>query len=257
MAKMILVFVLAVVSATAASGALFRKGTLSKGTVTEVVNQVSILSAEAETAKPAKTQDIVEAPNSVRTGAVSRAQLTAPDETITRVGANTVFSFTSASRSFDLKKGSLLFHSPKGKGGGTIKSGGASAAVLGTTLMVATTTDGGFKVIVLEGRGRVSLPNGRSIALKAGQMVFVLPQGGGASGVLDVHLKPLVAGSLLVNGFSSSLPSRKAIGKAIEKQERLIEKSVAKDTGQTADHIQGSAIVPLLEVIPTFKPPVS
>ena len=74
-----------------------------------------------------------------------------PDKTITRVGANTVFSFEGKDRSVNLESGSLLFHSPKGKGGGTIKSGGASAAVLGTTLIVSSVAGGGFKVVLLEG----------------------------------------------------------------------------------------------------------
>lgn len=237
-----ILFVLALSFPIALNGA-----PLTKSTFTEVINQVSILASTTQAAKRAKLRDVVEAPDSVRTGSRSRAELTAPDQTVTRVGANTVFSFTSTGRTYDLKKGSLLFQSPKGKGGGTIKSGGASAAVLGTTLMVAATPDGGFKVIMLEGRGKVVLPTGKSTTLKAGQMVFVLPDGQGFSGVIDIHLEKLVAGSFLVNGFSKPLPSLALIEKAIAKQNRLIARGDAVETGRTVDQVHSARVVPLID----------
>src|SRR5436305_3006192 len=127
---------------------------LTESKVTEVIKEVNLLPASTTTPAPAKLNDLVKAPDRVRTGAESRTELTAPDNTITRIGANTVFSFENQGRTLDLEQGSVLFHSPKGKGGGKIKSGGASAAVLGTTLIVASTVNGGFKVIVLEGRAQ-------------------------------------------------------------------------------------------------------
>src|SRR6267142_586229 len=166
---------------------------LRESKVTEIIKEVNLLPASAATAAPATLNAVVKAPDRVRTGAESRTELTAPDNTITRIGANTVFSFENQGRVLNLEQGSLLFHSPRGIGGGTIKSGGASAAVLGTTLMVSATPDSGFKVILLEGRGRVVLPNGRSAGLRAGQMVYVLPGEKGFSGVLEVNLAKLVA----------------------------------------------------------------
>jgi len=208
---------------------------LTESKVTEVIKEVNLLPASTTTPAPAKLNDLVKAPDRVRTGAESRTELTAPDNTITRIGANTVFSFENQGRTLNLEQGSLLFHSPKGKGGGTIKSGGASAAVLGTTLMVASTANGGFKVIVLEGRGRVTLPNGRSVTLRAGQMVYVLPAGGGTSQVVDINLGKLVAGSLLVTGFSRPLPSEVAINTAVEKQNYYLAHGRAVDTGISAE----------------------
>jgi hypothetical protein len=208
---------------------------LRESTVTEIIKDVNLLPATVRGAVPAKLNEIVKAPDRVRTGAESRTELTAPDNTITRIGANTVFSFENQGRVLNLESGSLLFHSPKGAGGGTIKSGGASAAVLGTTLMVAATANGGFKVIVLEGRGRVTLPNGRRVNLRAGQMAFVLPTGVGFGNVLDINLGKLVAGSLLVNGFSRPLPSQFLINGAVEKQNYYLARGRAVDTGISAD----------------------
>src|SRR5947207_10900829 len=211
-----------------------RSAPLTESTVTEIIKEVNLLPVNAAAASPAKLKDVVKAPDRVRTGAESRTELTAPDHTITRIGANTAFSFETKERVLNLEKGSLLFHSPKGAGGGTIKSGGASAAVLGTTLMVAATANGGFKVIVLDGQGRVTLPNGKRVNLNAGQMVFVLPVGGGFSDVLDINLAKLVAGSLLVKGFSHELPSLARINMTIQRQNYRLIVGRAVDTGMSA-----------------------
>ena len=209
--------------------------TISQSTVTEVVKDVNVIASSTKATAPAKVNETVKAPDLVRTGADSRAELTAPDQTITRIGANTVFSFEPAGRNLRLEQGSVLFHAPAGKGGGTIKTGGASAAVLGTTIIVVATPDGGFKLIVLEGKGKATLANGRSRSLKAGQMVFVLPVGKGFSPVLTINLGGLVAGSQLVNGFSHDLPSLGLIRAAVRKQNDDLAKGRAIDTGVSAN----------------------
>ena len=204
---------------------------LTESTFTEIVKEVNVVAAATKAAQPGAVNQVVKAPDLVRTGPASRAELTAPDQTITRVGANTVFSFEPVGRDINLEKGSVLFHSPAGKGGGSIRSGGAAAAVLGTTLIVSSTGTGGFKVILLEGKGTVTLPNGKSTTLKAGQLVFVLPGQTDFGPVLDINLKKLVDGSQLVNGFSHPLPSLPLIQTAVNKQYDEIAKGRMVDTG--------------------------
>ncbi|PYI84000.1 MAG: hypothetical protein DME26_13915 [Verrucomicrobia bacterium] len=208
---------------------------ITQSTFTEVIKDVNVVAGPTRTTNPAKVNEQFKAPDLVRTGAGSRAELTAPDQTITRIGANTVFAFEPAARNLRLEQGSVLFHAPAGKGGGTIKTGGASAAVLGTTIIVVATPDGGFKFIVLEGKGKATLPNGNSKTLKAGQMVFVLPGGRVFSPVLNINLDRLVAGSQLVNGFSRELPSLALIKAAIQKQSRDLAKGRLEDTGVSAN----------------------
>ncbi len=215
-----------------------RASPLIESTFTEITNDVSTVST-AGAAAPATVNEIVKAPDRVRTGPESRAELTAPDKTITRVGANTVFSFADNGRTLNLEQGNLLFHAPKGLGGGTIQSGGAAAAVLGTTLIVSATAPGGFKVILLEGTGTVTLPGGTSATLHAGQLVFVLP-GGTLSPVLDINLGKLVTGSQLVKGFPDELPSLPLILAAINQQNSQLASGSATDTGEPADHFAGS-----------------
>jgi hypothetical protein len=212
---------------------------LTESTFTEIIREANTLNP-AGNATAAKLNDVLKSPDRVRTGPESRAELTAADNTITRVGANTVFSFSDSGRTLNLEQGNLLFHSPKGNGGGTIKSGGVSAAVLGTTLIVSATVDGGFKVILLEGSGLVTLANGKTVKLKAGQLVFIAPGGTEFSSVMNINLKKLVAGSLLVNGFAHPLPSAPLIEDAVKKQNSLIASGAARETGGTAENGLGS-----------------
>jgi len=220
---------------------------LTESTYTEVIRDVNTLST-AGVAATAKLNDLLKAPDRVRTGPESRAELTATDNTITRVGANTVFSYADSGRTLNLEQGSVLFHAPNGKGGGVIKSGGASAAVLGTTLLVSATPAGGFKVILLEGKGKVTLANGKSVTLKGGQLVFVLAGGATFSTVFDINLGKLVAGSSLINGFTRPLPSLPLIQTVIKKQNSALGGAGSPNvldpsTYQTAAHspLRGSA----------------
>ena len=212
---------------------LLSKGAaLTESTFTEVVREVNVL---ADQTRAARLNDLFRAPDRAQTGVDSRAELTAPDKTITRIGSTTVFSFRQNGQEVLLDKGSILFNSPPGRGKRTIRTAGASAGVLGTTMAVAATADGGFKVILLEGRGLVTLPNGRSRTLRAGQMVYILPGQPDFGPVLDIDLATLVAGSTLVNGFSQPLPSAGKIQQAIADQRRLIARGGSVPTGIEAD----------------------
>jgi len=81
----------------------------------------------------------------------------------------------------------------------------------------------------------VTLPNGQSVQLKAGQLVFVLPGGKGLTTVLNINLAKLVAGSQLVNGFPDELSSLGLIQQAIQQQQAQITSGQAADTGVSAD----------------------
>jgi hypothetical protein len=203
---------------------------LKQSKFTQVINDVRVISTADSREKPAVVNAVFNMPDLVRTGISSRAELVAEDKTITRVGANTVFAFDPANRTIDLKRGSLLFHSPKGMGGGTIHTGSATASVLGTTLIVTTTPNGGFKVIDLEGHVAINYLNGLQQRLAPGQMTFVLP-GGNPSPVIVIRLDDLTKTSLLVQGFDQPLPSWPLILEQIAEQVKLIQSGGAQDTG--------------------------
>jgi hypothetical protein len=199
---------------------------------TQVINEVTVMEPQTKAVRAAQLKTDFVSPEILRTGPGSRAELTAMDQTLTRVGANTVFSFEPTGRNVDLQQGCLLFHSPKGKGGGTVKSAGASATVLGTTLIVSATANGGFKVIVLEGKAQVKLPGGARRNLVAGQLLFILPNAERFGPLLSINLGHLVKSSKLVQGFKADLPSLGKISEAVREQEHLVEVGEAEDTGQ-------------------------
>lgn len=204
---------------------------LKQSKVTQVVNDVQIISAASQQEKAASVNDIFTMPDILRTGPSSRAELVAADETVTRVGANTIFSFDPASRTINLKQGSLLFHSPHGKGGGTIHTGSATASVLGTTIIVTTTPSGGMKVLDLEGQVEVKFLNGLKQSLAPGQMTFVLPGGNQLAPIIVYRLDGVAKNSQLVSGFNNSLASMPLIQQQIEKQLNDIASGKLSDTG--------------------------
>src|SRR5580698_6745326 len=222
---------------------------LKQSKFTQVVNDVRVISTADNSDRPAVVNAIFTMPDLVRTGVASRAELVASDNTITRVGANTIFSFDPANRTIDLQQGSLLFHSPKGKGGGTIRTGSATASVLGTTIIVTTTHNGGFKVIDLEGHVAIKFLSGLRQDLNPGQMTFVLP-GGHPAPVITIRLDTLTRNSHLVQGFEQPLPSLPLIQQQVATQVKLIESGQAQDTGLLVGDEATSTSVQTVQVDP-------
>ncbi len=196
----------------------------------EVFEKVLIIDAATQRSRPATVNDVLKAPDQVSTGGNSRAELVAPDGTVTRVGANTVFGFAADKREVNLQKGSVLFHSPTGKGGGTVSTEQAQAAVMGTTLIVTATESGGFKLLVLEGKAKATLPTGNTVAVTAGQLTVVTPGRRDFSPVLNFRLKDQVAGSSLMKGFSAPVASEAKVMDSVTRQERMIMEGRAEPT---------------------------
>jgi hypothetical protein len=192
---------------------------LTESTFTEIIHEANVVAAADRSVLPARTNQMFRAPDLVRTGPASRVELTAPDQTITRVGANTVFTFEPGGRNILLEKGSVLFHAPAGAGGGTVRYRGTAAAVLGTTMICAVLPDGSFKILDLEGHVQVTLKNNTTIVLDAGQMVIVRPDGDEFGAVLVFNLAQVTSRLLLVTGFANPLSSLPLIADAIRLQQ--------------------------------------
>ena len=195
---------------------------LEKLRVNEVVKVVEVMQPGSKKKVRPKVSDQFGVPEILSTGAGSRAELLAVDGTVTRVGANSVFYFSPGRREVNLEKGTILFHSPSGKGGGVVRSAGATAGVLGTSIIVSATKNGGFKLLVLEGKAKATLPNGQSLNVGAGQLTFVMPGSRQFGPVVNFRLKDQVAGSNLVKGFKAPLASLPKITEAVATQERKI-----------------------------------
>jgi hypothetical protein len=144
--------------------------------VTQIVHEVKLLPTDAA-AREAALNDKVAEDTSVRTGGDSRSELTFPDLTITRLGANTIFSFNKSGRTANVDSGSILLRVPKDSGGGTIRSSAVTVAVTGTTVIFEGSRGGRNKLYTLEGSSRVALKKkpGDWRQVAAGQLLDVPP----------------------------------------------------------------------------------
>src|ERR1017187_6057021 len=96
--------------------------------VTQVIKDVHLLPSGASP-RPASVNDSVSTGTAVRTGIDSRTELTFTDQTLTRLGANSIFSFREGGKDFDLASGAMLISVPKESGTTKVKVGAATAEI--------------------------------------------------------------------------------------------------------------------------------
>lgn len=206
---------------------------------------------------PAKVSEKIQEKSKVSTAAASMAELTFADSSITRMGANTQFSFQSKERLVKLEQGSVLVNTPPGKGGAVVDCGGVTGAVSGTTFLASRDASGGVMFVMLEGSGtlKVTVPNGGGGTvvkeIRPGQAASVgsatvktaekanaggpppapEPESGSprpaakaeAIQVFDVDVKKIVETAPLIREFKTELPSMKKIEKTIEVQQAAVK----------------------------------
>ena len=174
--------------------------------VTEAVRDVHLLAGQAA-ARPAGVNDTVHEGTAVRTGTDSRAELTFLDQTLTRLGANTVFSFGAAARTYDLGSGAILMSAPKAAGTLKITTAVATCAVSGFTAILERHSNTWNKFIILHGDGWLQIKgiSGDPCHLHTGQMVVFPPHPTHCPPVLNIDISKLLNGKL-VKGFNGQLP---------------------------------------------------
>src|ERR1043165_2608001 len=118
--------------------------------VSQVIRDVRLLEARGAP-RPASVNDTVTQQMGVRTGVESRAELTFTDLTLTRLGANTLFSFKQGARELDLTSGPVLLEIPPKAPAVKINTSAVTAALTGGTALFATGPP--TKFMVLEGIG--------------------------------------------------------------------------------------------------------
>jgi FecR protein len=198
---------------------------LKEAQVTQVVKDVKLLPTGAA-ARPATVNDEVRDGIAVRTGVDSRSELKFTDQTLARLGANTLFSFSEGTRNLNLQDGAMLLRVPKGAGGAKINSSAVTAAITGTTVMLEThastkkNKNSYYKFIVLEGTARLYLPGrlGESTLVKAGQMIIMRSDSKTIPEPVDVDIGKITQSSLLITGFSTPLGSETLIAFQQSKQ---------------------------------------
>jgi hypothetical protein len=185
--------------------------------VTEKFNDVRLLSPHVQP-RPAVVNDNVHEGTAVRTGTESRAELTFIDQTIARLGANTVFNVGGAGRTYDLSSGAILMYAPNSAGAVKVNTPVATAAVTGFTAMV----DAGryTKLIILEGDADIWLNkhSGEHKHMHSGQLISIPPGATKLPPVWDVDICKLISNGRLITGFTKKLPSWNLILAECERQ---------------------------------------
>jgi hypothetical protein len=184
--------------------------------VTQIIRDVKLLPTESAP-RPAAVNDKVAEDTGVRTGGDSRSELTFPDLTITRLGANTIFSFSKAGRTAKVDSGSILLRVPKDSGGGTVKTNAVTVAVTGTTLIFESGRGGKSKLITLEGGSRMSLVSKPKDFryVKAGQMLDVPAGATTLPNPVNIDINDVMKNHPLITDFPP-LPSRDLIYQAAQ-----------------------------------------
>ena len=213
-------------------------GPLTSAEVTKIINRVSVIEP-AKGTRPATLRDVIKDNLGLQTGARSRSELLFQDNTLTRIGAETFFSFKTGTRDLTLEKGSMLLQVPKGLGGATIHTAAVTAAITGTTIMMEYIPGQYLKVLVLEGSLRLSRNGsfGDSMVLHAGKMVIMRPDAKKIPDPIDIDLAEIVRTSTLVNFPGSKvLPSMPLIQAAITDQAKAVAKGTLVPTNLVIGH---------------------
>jgi hypothetical protein len=191
--------------------------------ITKVHREVKVLKANA--APRAASEGLQIKPvTSVATGVESRAELRFPDQTLTRLGANSRFTLRGESRTIDLDRGVMMVQVPKKQGGAHIRTAGVTAAVTGTTVLIEYHPGGVVKLIVIEGECVLSLNRDRSEfqTLRAGQMITMQDGAASIPGPQNIDLARLLQSSRLISANDPAQPNQQQIQNAVQIQQQLI-----------------------------------
>lgn len=196
-------------------------GPLKEAQVTQIVKEVNLLPEKAAP-RPAAVHDKVTEDVAVKTGAESRSELTFPDRTLSRLGAQTIFSFQSGTRTFDVGgDGAILLNVPKNSGGAKIKTAAVTAAITGTTVVLETHNfpkdanyhpdsaykNAWYKFIVLEGEAKFCRRNHTGDCVIVHQGEFLMGKVNDPVGTpVAFDINQFLQNYVLTTGFDLPLP---------------------------------------------------
>jgi hypothetical protein len=224
-----LIAVISLIAVVFAIGRFLFAAEQKQAHVTEIVHDVKILGAQ-NAARPAVVNDAVHEGTAVRTGTESRAELTFNDQTLTRLGANTVFSFNGGARAYDLGNGAILMSAPKSAGTLKISTAVATCAISGFTLVMEYHLNLVNKVLVPEGDGSVWLnknPNDPR-PMHSGQLLAFDPKTSVLPQPVEIDVCKLINAGYLFNGFKTKLASWPLLLGVCEKQHNAFQQTTNK-----------------------------
>ena len=206
------------------TGTCLNAAQLEEARVTQVVNDVKLISAQAVPHAAAVGKSVRDG-DAINTGVTGRSELTFANRTIARLGAKTIVSISNETHTVDLGEGAVLFQIPKGAGRLKIKTAAIAVASRGATGIIERHGQVYVKVLVLEGTVRCYLTNrlGESLLLRPGQILITKPDNPALPESADFDIAREMKTCLLVREFQP-LPSQRRIELEEQKQLNLIAK---------------------------------
>jgi hypothetical protein len=192
--------------------------------VTQVVKEVKLFAPQMAP-RAAVLNDRVRDNGGIRTGQGARGELTFGDQTIARLGANSVLEFSEGMRTMNLGEGALLFQIPKGATGAQIKTAAITVSSTGATGIIERHGKFYIKCLLLEGEARVYMADqiGESILLHPGQILITKPSATALPDPAHFDIARAVKTCLLIREFRPLL-TRHLIQSEEQKQRELIAK---------------------------------
>jgi hypothetical protein len=200
-----------------------------EGRVTAVIGNVELSFANG-LVQPAAVGAAFER-GTLRTAANSRAELTLGNSITVRVGADSAFVVNS-DHGFSLPNGTVLIQAPKGAGA-KISSDKIAVALSDGTAVFESSSNNTFKLLILEGTGRLYRPRswGDSVLVQSGEMVFGKTNAA-VSDPVAFDIGRFVDTCRLIQGFSP-LRSETRIAEAQKEQQRGKSRSRLSSTNLT------------------------
>jgi hypothetical protein len=207
-----------------------------QATITRVFNEVRILKGETNY-RQAEVGTDVQAVSSVATGADSRAELRFPDQSLTRLGANSRFTLRGEGRTLELEQGTMLLQVPKRIGGAKVRTAAVTAAVTGTSVLFEYLPGGFIKLIVIEGTVDLFFNDrpGQFSTVKAGEMIIMRENAKTLPLPVDVDLERLLKTSKLISAEDKEMPNQEQVVQALQTQQQEL---------QQGDLVQTSLVIP-------------
>src|SRR6266480_923796 len=237
---------------------------LQQARVSQVIQDVRVLETHGAP-RPAAVNDKVIRGMGVRTGVESRAELTFTDLTITRLGANTVFSFKQGAREVDLTSGAVLLQIPPKAPAVKVSTSAVTAAITGGTALFATGPP--TKFMVLEGIGTF-YPTGhpeRAATINGGEMM-TMTANGRITKPEKFDVKLVLKTSRLIKGFPplENMPLIMAVVDLQLAEQQLaglnsqaLARDLADVIGTTDQNVNANPVVLVSMSTPNPTPPIT
>ena len=150
------------------------------------------------------------------------------NQSITRLGANTIFNYSVANNEIDLQAGTILFSKPKDGKQMNIKTASVTAAVVGTTGF-AQVHGHGFLFGLVEGHAPVTI-GGIVYNIAAGEMVRFTP--GAPPQIFSFNIPLFLKTSPLITLFDKQLPNEPYIDKEVAEYNDLVARGFIRPPTQ-------------------------